>query len=800
MKRFLRILRYILGSVVLLASLGLLFAWWTVRRALPQVEGSAAVPGLQGEVTVERDQWGVPTITAGSMEDLLVAQGYVTAQDRMWHMDLIRHVAGGELAEIFGEAALESDRESRTYGFRHAAQASLAVMDAETKSFLEAYARGVNRYIEDYRDRLPMEFLVLRYEPRPWTAVDALLVHAYMYDVLSTTWRWELSRARVEAEVGPQRAKELFVVDSPLDHFVVGAEDKGKASAHGNEEPVPPPPPRVPGIEPEPYSFLAQWRQDVEAVLGSNNWVVSGNRTYSGKPILANDTHLPLRVPDTWYIAHLKAPGYHAKGFTLPGTPLIVIGHNERIAWGFTNNGADVQDLYAETFHPQNPGEYRVGSAWRKAEIRREIIKVKGRPDVPHEVTVTRHGPVVLREGNIGYALRWTALEPGGLGAGYSMVGRAQNWAEFLAVMRTVSGPAQNAVYADVDGNIGFVMAARVPVRRKGTGAVPVPGETDDYEWTGYIPFDELPKTLNPPEGIIGTANARVVGPGYKHYLTDRWYSPYRTEQIYRLLESRESLRPEDCIAIQADTESLPHQFLAARLQQALKRHPAKDERVKFLVEQLPEWDGNAAASSRVFALLEYTRRQLPAMILAPVLGDDDLYEWSRGQVFFENLLRHRPPQWLPKHYADYDALLVAAAEQAAQRLEEDARARGIANPEKPEEWRWGQYIRLRITHPLAQSGFLSRHLSITNVGQSGTAYSIKQTGRSIGPAMRFVADLSNWDASLMNVTMGQSGHYLSPHYRDQFDSWYDGRGLPSAFSQRATARAVKHRMTLTPQ
>jgi penicillin amidase len=797
--KLLRVLRYILGSIILLASLAVLFVWWTVRQALPQLDGSIALPGLKAEVRVERDQWGVPVITAGSMDDLLAAQGYVTAQDRMWQMDLTRRLAAGELAEIFGRVALDTDIENRGYRFRQAAEASLALMDAEMKGYLEAYTRGVNRYIEQYKDKLPLEFRVLGYEPRPWAPVDALLVHAYMYDVLSTTWRWELGRARVEAKVGPERARELFPVESPLDHILVGAEGPKGATQPGKRAPARAPS-SAPSAPPLPAEFFAQWRRDIEAVLGSNNWVVSGTRTYSGKPILANDTHLPLRVPDTWYMVHLNAPGYRAKGFALPGTPLVVVGHNERIAWGFTNNGADVQDLYAEKLNPANAKEYSVGGEWRAAEIHKETIRIKGEADHLLEVMVTRHGPVVHREGLTAYALRWTALEPGGLGAGYSMLGRAQNWQEFLAAMREVSGPAQNTVYADVEGNIGFVVGARIPVRKNGTGAVPVPGETDDFQWTGYIPFEDLPQVLNPAEGIIATANARVVGPGYKPYLTDRWYSPYRTEQIYRMLGARTGLRPRDCIEIQADTHSIPHQILAGQLHAAMQKHPPKDARIKMLLDFVPQWEGTTEAASRLVGLLEYTRRQVREMILRPVLGEElQHYEWSRSQIFFDNVLRERPAHWLPAEFADYDALLIAAAEHAAQRLEQEARAAGIANPDRPEQWRWGHYIKLRIVHPLAQSGFLSRHLSVTNVDQGGTAYSIKQTGRSIGPAMRFVADLADWDNSLMNLTLGQSGHYLSRHYRDQFDSWYWGRGVPSAFSDAAVQGTVQHRLTLTP-
>ncbi len=794
----LRLLRYIAGFLILLASLGVLAGWWMVRRSLPQLEGTASLPGLQGEVTVARDPFGVPTITASSVEDLLVAQGYVMAQDRLWQMDVLRRVAGGELAEIFGEVGLSSDRENRTYGFRQAAEASLQAMDARAKGYLEAYARGVNHYVAQRRDRLPWEFLVLGYEPRPWTPTDTLLVHAYMYDVLTTTWRWELNRAKVTAQAGPERAKDLFVVDAPLDHMIVGGEAArpraAKVAATDPRLPVP----RSPA---PPIPELARWREDVEAALGSNNWVVAGSRTYSGKPILANDTHLPLQVPDTWYMVHLNAPGYHAKGFALAGTPLIVIGHNEHIAWGFTNNGADVQDLYAEEFSPERSGYYRFKGDWVQAEERKEIIKVKGRADVVHTVTVTRHGPVVHREGATGYALRWTALEKGGLGAGYSMLGFAQNWQEFLTVMQGVSGPAQNAVYADVDGNIGMVVAAWVPVRKNGDGTVPVPGASDDFEWTGYIPFAELPQVLNPNDDVIATANARVVGPGYKHFLTDRWYTPYRTARIYELLMRYSKLRPSDCIEIQADIHSRPHQTLAGQLYEAVKKHAPKDVRVRVVLDHILRWDGRAEASSRFVALVDYTRRELREMILRPVLGEQfRQYQWSRSETFFENVLRDRPPAWLPPEYPDYDALLVAAADRAAAKLESEAREADVARPENPEQWRWGLYIQLRMLHPMARSGFLSRHLSITEVDQSGTGYSVKQTGRSVGPAMRFVADLADLDNSLMNITMGQSGQFLSRHYRDQFPAWYWGRGLASPFYENAVRQATRQRLRLTPQ
>ncbi|HEX9759925.1 MAG TPA: penicillin acylase family protein, partial [Candidatus Acidoferrales bacterium] len=543
-----RLLRYAALLILLLIVLGAIAGWWIFFRTLPQLAGAISLPELKQDVTVERDAWGVPRIRAASLEDLVTAQGYIVAQDRLWQMDLLRRVAAGELSEIFGPATIATDRQNRTLGFRRVAEQTLETLSAEERLLLDAYARGVNRFIEDHAGKLPWEFTVLRYHPRPWQPTDTLLVGAYMYETLTSTWPAELNRATVTEKVGPELARDLFTVDSPLDRFIVGGEATGPTRASLS------PPSRV-----DSGHALASIREQVEAMFGNNNWVVSGAHTYSGKPLLANDTHLPLQVPSIYYTIHLTAPGWDVKGFTLPGSPLVVIGHNQRIAWGFTNNGADVQDLYTIHFSATNPDEYRYNGQMLRAERRFEAIRVRGQDDVSHEVVVTRHGPIVERDASRAYALRWTALEPRGLRITYWLLGRAQNWEEFRDILRQSGGPAQNVVYADVDGNIGFAVGALVPVRKQGDGSVPVPGDTDAHEWTGYIPFDELPHILNPPGGIIATANARVVGPGYRWYLTDRWGSAHRTSRIYELLESGKKFRPQDFLAIQTDIVSLSH-------------------------------------------------------------------------------------------------------------------------------------------------------------------------------------------------------------------------------------------------
>ncbi len=819
MKKLLRALRVLLGVALLLSSVTLLLGWWVVRQSLPQLYGEVRVPGLKAAVSVDRDSFGVPRIRAESEHDLLMAQGYVVAQDRLWQMDLLRRVSAGELAEIFGEQALALDRESRILGFRVAAERAAAVMTAEERAVLESYARGVNRYIEERRARLPVEFRILGYQPREWKPADSLLIGLYMWNTLTSTWEKELGREAVAARVGPERERDLYHAESPLDHFIVGGESPSGASA-GNAERLEGGTPRTRGaqldtgnagslsasrsnygIARSAFAMLGQFASESEQILGSNNWVVSGEHTQSGKPMLANDMHLPLSVPSTWYIIQLQGAGWNVKGFALPGVPMIIVGHNERMAWGYTNNGADVQDLYVETFHPQNPKQYRVNGGWKDAEVRRETIAVKGRAPHTLEVVVTRHGPIVHREKNRAYALRWVVTEPGGLSLSNPQIGRAKNWTEFLGVMRGISGPAQNTVYADVEGNIGYIVGARVPLRKKGDGSMPVPGNTDESEWTGTVPFDELPKVLNPPGGIIGTANARVLGPRYAQPWNADWASPYRTERIYQVLKEGRKFQPAEFIALQADIVSLPHKFIAEELHRAANTAPPKEERARRLAAELKGWHGRAEAKSVLMAFVEFTRRALLRKLLKPYLGDEiALYDSWRATTFVENVLRQKPARWLERSgYASYEEMLSASMDAAVGALESRSRMLGFDRPADPAEWRWGRFIALEILHPMARSGFLRRHWSIAGVVQSGGSHTVKQTGTGFGVSERFVADLSNWDHSLMNIPTGQSGQYLSRHYDDQFEAWYQEYGLPSPFSDRAWEAARVHSLRLVP-
>ncbi len=471
----------ILVVVAAVIALGIaIWFSWRLRAGLPQLHGSIRVPGLRAQVEVRRDARGVPHLRAQSLEDVIFAQAYVTAEDRLWQMDLSRRLAFGELSEIFGSSQFERDKEHRTLGFRQAARRAVEELTPDQRQLLAAYALGVNAYISSHRRRLPVEFAVLAYEPRPWTEADCVAVELNMMKTLNETWQMDLMREHILAAVGPGLYADLFPDRDPLDYpvaepFGIKGEQTGAADPASKASSTTGNAPRTTGT-----LLGALDSFEPKMALGSNNWVVSGAHTRSGKPLLANDPHLGYGIPSVWYMIHLEAPGLDVSGVSLPGAPAVIIGHNQRIAWGFTNTGPDVQDLYLETFDPTHPNEYKVNGQWVAAEVRQETIKVRGGADRRLTVRATRHGPVVASERGYSLALQWTALQPHALTFPILAIDEAQNWQEFTAAIRGFTGPEQNMVYADVDGNIGYYAPGLVPIRRQGDGSVSVPGDTDD--------------------------------------------------------------------------------------------------------------------------------------------------------------------------------------------------------------------------------------------------------------------------------------------------------------------------------
>ena len=801
-----RAFKYLFWSflALLVATLG--YVGWLCYRVQPQSNGTIRLHGLQYPVEVVRDSLGVPHVLAQTFDDAIFAQGYVTAQDRLWQMDLLRRMGYGELSEIFGGQTLETDREQRVLGFKRLTGKQEQNLPPEDLHCLRCYSEGVNAFIQEHGDRFPIEFKLLGYQPALWSPRDTLALSLWLGKLLSTSWQTDLMREMIYQKLDRSVADQLLVEFSPDDVLVAGNDTAsprqpapGKTTSLSEEHQ-----PLASFLElPELRRLLSS--PDVPSyheAVGSNNWAISGNRAQGGKPILANDPHLPHSVPCIWYMAHLQVPGdLNVTGVTIPGAPGIVLGHNENIAWGATNLGADVQDLYVETVHPQDPNRYLVDGSWQPIEQHEEVIAVKGQQSERLRVKSTRHGPVVKELKGRLLALRWTLLDEKVSIPIAHLLNRAGNWEEFLQALQRFSGPTQNFVYADRQGNIGFADAGRIPMRRRGDGSVPVPGENDEYEWTGIIPFGELPRSYNPASGIIVTANNRVVGTSYSHFLTHHWMSPHRASRIQDLLESKSKLTPSDMLQIQGDVYSSNHRRISMSIAEAFKRLEetaipvARRTQLRQLTSQLQNWDYVAREDSTGSAVCEMFREVFLEEVLKDKLGEDwKAYHWFNSSTCVENLLKTRDPMFLPKTRSSYDAFILNCLLEAADRLIARYRI-----PE-PNRWRWGDYLPVEFKHPLGRFWPLTTLLNTGPTPQPGTPLTIKQTSSRVGVSMRMVVDFSDLDQSLNNVTLGQSGQVFSAFYRDQFTHWLQAQSYPMLFTVKQIRKAATATLRLLPQ
>jgi penicillin G amidase len=715
------------AGVAVLATL-----YWFVWRPLAQHSGTVTIP-ISTPATVSFDNLGVPHIHAATQDDAWTAQGYVTAQDRLWQMDSMRRLAGGNLAEIVGTGALELDRDARQMRLRRIAEEGYLKLTPEDRAAMAAYTLGVNRFIATHLNDLPVEFTLLGYQPKPWSVVDSLLVCLNMFRDLTTTWRTDALKHNM-----------LSGGDAPKVNFLF--------AARAGDEPMP----------------------------GSNAWAIAGSRTASGKPILSNDPHLEYSMPGIWYMTQLEAPGLDVSGVSLPGVPGVIVGHNQRIAWGITNLGFDVQDLYFEKM--DDAGHYLFHGQVEQARQEREIIPVKGRQAVEMNVVVTRHGPVLPGKGSERISLRWTAAEPGMLQYPVLDIDRAQNWQQFNTALARWAGPGSNFVYADVDGNIGYHAAGKLPKRHGFAGDVPVDGSSGDFEWDGYIPYDELPTAYNPPGGIIATANQNPFPVDYAYPVNGHFAPPFRAQRIRELLSARTGWHAQDMLAVQTDIYSAFDKFLAAQVVAAYDKHGGKNPAIDPSVELLRSWNGRMdkdLAAPFLISLVYQHVRTAVAESASP--GKGELYEDVMGTAIIAKLLRERPEGW----FTDYDTALLRALIDG---VEEAKRIQG----NNVSRWKYGAYMRLEINHPVLHAAMqripgVGHYLDIFGIGpvpMSGSATTVKQVTRVLAPSMRMNADLGDWDRSLLNVQIGQSGQPFSGHYKDEWDAYYNGTSFPMQFQK----------------
>jgi penicillin amidase len=799
--------------IVLLAFVLLLFVLadvWFFRAAkasLPMVDGTLKLSSLTAPVVVTRDSLGVPNISAQNLHDLFFAQGFVTAQDRLWQMDMTRRYASGDLSAILGPEYIKTDEEQRILGLRQVAEKAVANMAPEEHARMQAYADGVNAYIAQHQKTLPLEFRLMTYFPYEWTVEDSMMVGLSMTEFLNHyMYKKELQREKILARLGPELTADLYVNSSWRDH---APGDEGQSIE--NE----PPPGENPEQEEEEGPGKAQphKRSSLEEMQilrlrstasrfalddtlgsdlrpGSNNWVVSGAHTVTGKPMLSNDMHLDLRMPNTWYEAHLTAGDYDVVGVTLPGVPYVIVGHNHNVAWGFTNLGPNVEDLYVEKFNER--GEYLTPQGWKQPEHRKEIIRVKGKPDVDIDVVITRHGPIItpIVPGETRQlALKWTIYDSDGNIPFYA-VNSARNWDGFRAAFADFAAPGQNVVYADTDGNIGYQATGHIPIRQ-GDGTVPVPGDDDRHEWTGYIPYDKMPSVYDPPSGIIATANARVTPKDYPYTIAVEWSAPYRVQRIYKLLSANKKYTAADMLNIQTDVLSEIDRFCAQRFVYAIDHTPGASQRAKAAADLMRNWDGTMATDLAAPTIAYYSRGALEELLLKSKLGDDwKTYRWFMKPVWLENTLTNQPPRWLPSQYANYNALLTAAVESAL--TENNA-------PTVLSSWRWGKVHKVDVQHAFWSSFPVLKRATPGAQPLSGDEETVKQVSTHFGPSERFTADMSDLDHSTLDIVNGQSGNIFDEHFNDQWDAYYHGNTFPLPFSTLAVQQAAKHHLRLEP-
>nr|WP_207205469.1 penicillin acylase family protein [Microbacterium protaetiae] len=835
----------VLAGLVVIAVVAAGFVVFTIQRSFPTLEGTITTSGLNDKVTVQRDDRGIPTITADDSHDLFFAQGYVHAQDRFWEMDFRRHVTSGRLSELFGASQLPTDTFLRTLGWRKVAEQEVDLLSDDAKAYYQAYADGVNAYLSDHHGAaVSLEYAVLGlqnpdYTIEKWTIADSLAWLKAMAWDLRANLGDETDRALLAGAGYTQEQIADLYPAYPFDQNPVIVPELSTDAPDAKT-------PDVEAGSTAPASL--QWQQVdnvVEAAsaligqvgegVGSNSWVVSGDLTESGMPLLSNDPHLGAAMPSIWHQIGLRcakvsaACPFDVAGFGFSGVPGVVIGHNTSIAWGFTNLTTDVTDLYLERV--QGDDYWRDGKLV-PLKISHETIKVAGGKDVDLEIRSTNNGPIIssvndddaaiaqhpvtgsdgkvtepssMPDGDTAVALKWTALTPGTTAEAIFTLDQAQDFAGFRAAAEQFDVPAQNLIYADVNGNIGYQAPGKLPIRGAGDGSMPQPGWDSDYDWKGFIPFAKLPVLYNPDDGYIVTANNAITGDDYPYFLTNDWDYGWRAARITDLIQRASAdhkLTVQDMRDIQSDTDF----WIGKKLITAYKDITVDDTQVQSALDLFDLWDGQNAVDSAAAAYANvvwdelaqdlFTRREHPAptgsqsrlfLVADNLLDDPDSSWWTNDQI----------------SVTSQQQMLVKAATDAYHRLAE-------LEGSNPEQWTWGGIHKLTLTSATFGSSGIAPIEWLFNRGPlavGGGSSVVDATGWAIGdgfdvstvPSMRMVVDLSNFDASTWTNLTGESGHAFHPNYDDQAEAWQHVQALPWAFSPKAVKAAATHTLVLAP-
>jgi penicillin amidase len=844
------VLLKVLAAIVVLVIVGTVGGSLYLRRSLPQIDGTLTIAGISAPIDIIRDADAIPHILAGNKRDALFGLGYVHAQDRLWQMELQRRIGHGRLSEVLGAAALPQDRFLRTVGFGRAAKTAWASTSEWAKQQVDAYVAGVNAFIATHHgSALPPEFTLLRFEPEPWTGADVIVWVKMMAWDLSANYSFELLRHDLASAVGPERMAQLMPPYATHGLSILterageagestgagGSGGSGRESSHLTNPTYPTHPTSswfnalaVSLSKGDPFVRDVLLGGAMTEARGSNNWVVDGTLTATGKPMLANDPHLSARLPSTWYLAHVSGGDLDIIGATLPGAPAVALGRNRFIAWGATNVAADVEDLYRERIDGTGTlAEFR--GAQEPVTVIPETIVVKGGDAVRLDVRVTRHGPLISDAINANYAeqksgprpppveplaFRWTALDADDTTLpSFLKLNEARNWDQFTAALRDFVTPSQNFVYGDVDGHIGYYAPGRIPIRASGDGSIPADGWTGAAEWTGWIRFDDLPHISDPPDHFIVTANHRPMPAAYPYLLGFEWPEPYRAQRITDLLRSvggggqaDRGLTPDDFARIQADTVSLHAQALLPILMPRVHPEMASDQRALDLLRQ---WNGNATGDSAAAAIFGAWFQQLaPALAgdeLGPLLADRYKDRFSFVTRFVVQTLAAGDSPWCDdtttkdKRETCDDAVTAALHRGIADLT---ARLGGDLT-----RWRWDAVHRAIFPHQgldavAALRPLLSR--SVPNGGDWSTvnvapAAADKPYEQHTVPGYREIIDLSPANDSRFLDAVGESGHFLSKHYDDFLKDWRAVKHKKMRMERADIEKNALGRLRLTP-
>lgn len=787
------------AGLAALALLGVLLAvgscsWF----ALPTYDGSESVAGLDAPVEIVRDAHAIPHIYAQSRRDGAFAMGYVHAQDRLWQLEMQRRIGAARLAEVVGEPGVATDKFLRTLGLYRVAERNFERLSPEAQAIYRAYAAGVNAYLETSSEILPPEFLLLGHEPEPWRPADSVVWLKIMAWDLGDNFEDELLRARLAGKLDLEQLRDLW--------------------AQHPDDPPPGPHAAAPGFDPSGIDFgalAAALPGDGVSGFGSNGWVVSGDHTQSGKPLLANDPHLRLEVPSVWYLAHISTPDFEIVGATLHGLPFPLLGRTRDLAWGFTNTGPDVQDLFIERLDPDDPTRYLTPEGSVPFEVRSETIAVSGEEPVELVVRETRHGPVVsgvieeseqfLEAGHV-LAFAWTALDEDDLSA-QALVNAtaATDWQSFVEALRDLAVPQQTVIFADAEGNIGYVAPGRVPIRATGQGHMPAPGWTGEHDWVDRVPFEALPGDYNPASGRIVTANNRMVDADYPYYLTDDWTAPYRARRIETLLDAQPKHDVASFAAIQQDLVSLAaERLLPVLLELAEPRGIAGRDALNLLIQ----WDYTMGREGAAPLIYMAWLRELMHVLFADELGDVFEDYWKIRAEPIHRALGERQG-WC-------DDVTTAGeqetcGEAVTRALEVSLEYLAVTYGHDMADWHWGEAPAVNMkSRILGEVPAVGSWFEI-DMASGGEKETVKAGGFDVadperpfaqnhGAGYRAVYDLAEPERSVFIMSTGQSGNPLSSHYADYAEAWRDGDYLPMLTDRAAVEDDALGTLVLEPR